>query len=206
MKKRAFLLPLMVLALWAGHLSAAQPPDEVVGQTIRQILQVIDRNRESLKRDPKRLSELIERVALPHFDLDSVARAIVGRSWRSATPDQRKGFLKAFQTLIIQNYANNLIGYSDNDVKIASPGGLTPGQRSVMVRSLVRRKGKPPVTIDYRMHLKGGAWKVYDVVIDGISLVITYRNTFSRKIRTQGLDALIKELSEHNKRFEYGQR
>lgn len=101
MDKRGFLLPLVALALWAGHVSAAQSPAAVVEQTKRQILQVIDQNRESLKRDPQRLSELVERVALPHFDLDSVARAIVGRPWRSATPDQRQRFLEAFKTFII---------------------------------------------------------------------------------------------------------
>lgn len=202
---RPFLLPLIMLALWAGPLSAAQSPAAVVEQTIQQILQVIDQNRESLKKDPNRLSELVERVALPHFDLDSVARAIVGRPWRNATPDQRKRFVEAFKTFIINNYANNLIRYSDNDVKVIPPAGLGPDQRFVVVRSLVRRKGMPPVTIDYRMRLKGDDWKVYDVVIDGISLVVTYRDTFARKIQTQGLDALTKELSEHNKQFRYGQ-
>jgi phospholipid transport system substrate-binding protein len=205
MDKRCFLLPLTALALWVGHVSAAQSPAAVVEQTIRQILQVIDQNRESLKKDPNGLSELIARVALPHFDLDSIARMVVGRSWRSATPGQRQRFLKEFKTFIINSYTNNLIGYSDNDVKIIPPAGLAPALRFVVVRSLVRRKGKAPVTIDYRMHLKGGDWKVYDVIVDGISLVITYRDSFSEKIQTQGLEALIKELSEHNKRFRYGQ-
>jgi phospholipid transport system substrate-binding protein len=123
---------------------------------------------------------------------------VLGRYWRNATPKQRQEFTEQFRTLLVRTYAKSLSSYTDNKITYL-PFRSSPDQTDVKVRTEVDQPGGFPIPIDYDLYLKGDEWKVFDVTIDGVSLVTNYRTTFANQIRMDGLDKLISSLAERNK-------
>jgi phospholipid transport system substrate-binding protein len=122
----------------------------------------------------------------------------VGRNWRQATPDQQKALVEEFKTLLVRTYAAAFTQYRNQTVDYR-PVRMTPADTDVVVKSLVKQPTGQPIAIDYSMEKLGGAWKVYDVKIEGISLVENYRNTFNGEIQRGGVDGLIRTLNDKNK-------
>ncbi|MBE2294264.1 MAG: ABC transporter substrate-binding protein [Phycisphaerales bacterium] len=196
--KRMIAFGLLLLTLSGGVLQAAvKPPQEVVQDTTTQMINALRQNRAALERDPSQIYGLVNRIVLPNFDFELMSRWVLGRSWQQATPDQRSRFTNEFRTLLVNTYAKALLEYSDKDVRVLSqsPAG---GNSEVTVKTEVPVKNNRPAQINYSMHLGSNGWKVYDVTVDGISLVTSYRDTFASQIRSSGMDALIADIQRRN--------
>jgi phospholipid transport system substrate-binding protein len=142
--------------------------------------------------------ELAEQKVLPHFDFERMTRLAVGRNWQQATPEQRQALVKEFRTLLVRTYSTSLTAYRDQKIEV-KPLRMNPSDKEVVVRTQVIQPGGPPIPIDYAMEKTDTGWKVYDVIIDGASLVTTYRGSFNDIIQKQGVDGLVKTLQERNR-------
>jgi len=144
------------------------------------------------------MSELIEKKVAPHFDFERMTRLAVGRNWRETSEEQKKALIEQFRQLLVRSYSTAYSAYR-NIVVDVKPARLKEGDEDVQVRSEIKLPGgAPPVNVDYAMYKNDAEWKVYDVIVDGVSLVTTYRSSFSEEIRQNGIDGLIKSLREKN--------
>ena len=198
MKWRLMGLIMLVGLLGSASSWAVQSPQALVEQTANQMLDKLRTERKVIDEHPGRIYELVNEIVLPHFDFERMSTWVLGKYWRSATPEQRKEFVEQFRTLLVRTYAKSLSSYTDNKLTyLPFRGG--PEQTDVTVRTEVDQPGGFPIPIDYSLYLKGNEWKVYDVTIDGVSLVTNYRTTFANQIRQDGLDKLIASLASRNK-------
>ena len=183
---------LLTLCLASTAALAQATPDALVKSTVDEVLAVMRQNK-----DPKTLVSAAEQKVLPHFDFARMTQLAVGRQWKEAKPEQRKALEEGFRTLLV----NTFWAAITNGVTPADKVEVKPGQGSgddVVVKTIVHRSGKPPVPVDYRLAKKGDGWKVYDVVVENVSLVQTYRGSFSEEIARSGIDGLIKVLEQKN--------
>jgi phospholipid transport system substrate-binding protein len=179
------------LAFGAG--AAELSPDALVKSTTDDVLGVIRANK-----DKRVLRDLAEKKVLPHFDFRAMTQLAVGRYWREASPAQQKSLEEAFRGLLVNTYTASLAaaatGKETVDVKPAEAKG-----NEALVRTLVRAPGRQPISVDYRMSKQADSWKVYDVIVENLSLVTNYRSTFASEIGRSGIDGLIKALEAKNR-------
>jgi phospholipid transport system substrate-binding protein len=170
-------------------------PDALVKSTSDEVLSIIRTNK-----DKKLLRELAEKKVLPYFDFRAMTQLAVGKYWREATPAQQKGLEDAFRTLLVNTYTASLnvaaiSGKESVDVKPTD----TAGKNDVLVRTIVRTGNRQPIPVDYRMAKGADGWKVYDVIVENLSLVTNYRSSFASEIQRSGVDGLLKALETKNR-------
>jgi phospholipid transport system substrate-binding protein len=140
----------------------------------------------------------VDRIINPHVDFDRVAILVLGKNWKAATPAQQDQFKKEFRTLMVRTYTTAFTEYSDWHINYL-PLDEEPSDRKAMVKTEIVQSGGKPVAVNYRMVLDGGEWKVYDVLIEGVSLLQNYRSTFNSELEQgETLDQLIANLSQRN--------
>lgn len=198
--------PLLLLAcLWGPAIPAEQSDmaTERVRDTTGRILEILRERKVELEASPNLIFGLVDEIVIPNFDFRRITSFAMGKHWREATPAQRDDLVEAFQQMLIRTYAKALLTYSGQDIQFLP---VRPGKRAgqVTVRTEVQNAGAPSVPINYQMYLKGSEWKVYDVNIDGVSLVSNYRSSFSSQIRRGGVDGLIRALQARNGNGEGG--
>jgi phospholipid transport system substrate-binding protein len=176
----------------------ADDPTAVVQTAAQGILSDLDKNREMYRRDPAKLTELVNKYLLPHFDEELAARLVLGQYWRSATPEQRQHFVKAFYHSLLANYGEALVDFTAERLKIY-PTKVDPGTSRATVRTEVQRANGDRVSVNYYLHKTAAGWKAWDVVIDGISYVNSYREDFGPQLEQQGIDSVIKRLESGEK-------
>jgi phospholipid transport system substrate-binding protein len=190
------LLPLFAMA---GNPS----PLQLVKDTTSQLLTAVREQKPDIDRDEGRLYSLISDIALPHFDFDRMSRWTLGPYWRSATPEQRVQFVAQFRQLLMRTYGHTLMEYRDTKIRYL-PLLAAPGAQQVTVRCEADQAGGNPIQLAYAMYLTGDGWKVYDVLVEGVSLVTNYRSSFAAIIHQQGMDGLIRALAEKNGEPDHG--
>ena len=175
----------------------ADDATSLVRSTSERMLRTLEARRAEIDRNPTLIYGLVEDILLPHFDFEKITRAAVGSSWSKATSQQQSALIKGFQQVLVRTYAKSLLSYSGQEIRYLPS---KPGRQSgtVTVSTEVRERGSTPIPIDYRLYQQGGAWKVYDVIIDNVSLVANYRSSFASQIRQGGIDGLIGRLDEMN--------
>jgi len=195
MKKIAALL-LGMLVLGVSPVRADVMPQELVHQATDEILTTIKANREAYAKDHSKLYRLAEEKVLPYFDFMRMSQWVLGRNWRAATPQQRARFVPLFRDLLVRTYSTALLNYTDQQI-VYMPLTMRPGDTEVQVKTEVKQSGGAPnIPIYYSFYKnKDGSWKVYDVSIDGVSLVTNYRSVYASKIRQEGMDALLASLA-----------
>jgi phospholipid transport system substrate-binding protein len=189
-----------MLIIWltcGGAAWAIQSPQDLVQQTADQMVSKLRAERQVIDQHPGRIYDLVNEIVLPHFDFERMSTWVLGKYWRTATPEQHKRFVEEFRNLLVRTYAKSLSSYRDNKISYL-PLRATPQDTDVKVRTEVDQPGGFPIPIDYSLYLKDDEWKVYDVTIDGVSLVTNYRTTFANQIRQDGLDKLIATLADRN--------
>jgi phospholipid transport system substrate-binding protein len=196
---------LLVLAAFANGLTLAAdivPPDVLVRNTSKEVLDIIKKDKEIQTGDRKKLLDLVETKILPHFNFTRITRLAVGKNWRTATPEQQQALVKEFRTLLVRTYSTALTSYKDQtyEVKTADVKG---DDASVKVE--INQPGGQAIIIDYSLEKTQQGWKVYDVIVAGISLVTNYRSTFNNEINRSGIDGLIKTLMDKNEKLESGE-
>ncbi len=194
-ERMAWLAAVLLAALWAvpALAGADAEAEALVKRTAESTLRTLENRRAELDGNPTAIYELVGNKLAPHFDFDLITRSAVGRDWSKASPAQRRQLIAAFRALLVSTYAKSLAKYSGEQV-LFKPA--RPGTRSgtVVVPTEVTGSGGPPIPIDYRMHKKDGVWKVYDLVIDNVSMISNYRGQFRVTIARSGIDGLIREL------------
>jgi phospholipid transport system substrate-binding protein len=191
-----FLLCFFVLSVGQA---AAQPlaPDALARSVTDDVLAVIRADKDLQSGNQKKVLELIEAKVLPHFSFASMTQLAMGRNWRQATGEQQQRLIAEFRTLLVRTYATAFTQYRNQTVDY-KPLRVAAGETDVVVQSQVKRASGAPVAVDYNMEKTDIGWKVYNVKIEGISLVENYRNTFNTEIQKNGVDGLIKTLAEKN--------
>jgi len=192
------LLAIAAAALAPLLASAQETPDALVKRTTDEVLAIIKADKDLQAGNNAKVVELAEQKVLPHFDFERMTRLAVGRNWAQASDAQKQALIKEFRTLLVRTYSTSLSQYRNQTIEV-KPTRMTPQDKEAMVRTAVIQQGGPPIPIDYAMEKMGDSWKVYDVVIDGASLVTTYRGTFNDQVQKGGLDGLVKTLQERNR-------
>jgi phospholipid transport system substrate-binding protein len=182
----------------AQSAAATQGPGEVVTTAAQGMLKDLDANRDAYRKNPAKVNDLVEKYLLPHFDTEYAARAVLGLHWRSASADQRKRFVDAFYHSLLNNYGSALVDFTSDKLKIF-PVKSDPNSDRATVRTEVKRDNGDRIAVNYQLHKVGGAWKAWDVNIDGISYVKSYHDDFDAQIDQQGLDAVIARLEKGEK-------
>ena len=195
MIQRPLMAVVLVLLLFSSGLRAAMPPDEIIRQTVERLIDELTERKAELERDRGKLYELVERVIVTHIAVDKVAKLVLARHWRNASLEQRIRFAEEFKNLLIRTYASALFDYTGREEMNFRPLHLTGDERIAVVRTDVKLPGIRAFPVDYKFfRLENGEWKIFDVTIDGISLVTIYRASYARIIQTKGLDGLILRL------------
>ncbi|MFA7557803.1 MAG: ABC transporter substrate-binding protein [Hydrogenophaga sp.] len=202
--------------LWTGALLAfalavapaqAQDPKEaqqLVQQTAEKMVDRLKQDQERLKANPDLIYPLVEDIVLPHFDFVRMSQWVLGKHWRAADAAQRERFTNEFRNLLVRTYAKALLEYTDQTIEYLP---LLAGDNAdrVVVRTQIVQKGSAyPIPINYNMYHRADGWKVYDISVDGVSLVSNYRTSFASEIRIGGIDDLIAKLESMNKRGAQG--
>ncbi len=201
---KAFLKFLVNLSLFIssfvffGVANAEILPDALVKQTADEVLAIIKNDKEIQAGNQQQLFAVVEEKILPNFDFDRVCRLVLGKNWRTATPEQQASFQKEFRSLLLRTYATALGKYKDQVIEY-KPLHSEPDAKNVSVKTQIIQPGGPPVAVDYSLAKTANSWKVYDIVIESVSLVTNYRSQFSNEIRQNGLDSLNKKLADKNK-------
>ncbi len=195
--KRFFLT--LLTALVPLIASAQEAPDALVKRVSDELLQVVRADKALASGDQRKVVEVAEAKVLPHFDFERMTRLAVGRNWAQATPEQKQSLVKEFRTMLVRTYSSSLSAYRNQTIEV-KPTKMNAADKDVTVRTAVIQPGGPPIPIDYAMEKAAdGSWKVYDVIIDGASLVTTYRGSFNDQIQKGGIDGLVKTLSDRNR-------
>jgi phospholipid transport system substrate-binding protein len=189
------LLAWCLLTWFPLAIAAAETPEEIVVRVTDRVLNDIRGHEEELRRHPERLYSLIQSSVVPVVDVETFAKLVLKHHWRKATPEQRRRFIAAFKRRVVRTYGTYLIDYADTRVRLLPTRPASNPTRRV-VRTRIEVPGKQPMHVDYYFHKKGGKWLVYDVVVDGTSLVLLFRDDIGQKVASKGLDAVIQEL-EH---------
>lgn len=191
------LIAAVLMATSLATAQAATEPEELVKSTTDQVLATLEANREQIEKDPQAVIELVKGIVLPKFDFDLMSRLVLARHWRSASPEQQQRFTEEFRQLLIRTYGTSLAQYSGQKVNYL-PMQAAPEKGRATVRMEILQSDGPAIPVSYQLRESKGEWKVFDVVIDGVSLVQNYRTSFASDIQNRGLDALIQRLAERN--------
>lgn len=204
------LASLTVAMTFFTQLAAAnvEEPRVMLESVSKELLVKLKSEQAQVNAKPQRMFDIVDQVLVPHVDLETMSRMVLGKHWRTATPEQRARFTAEFRTLMVRFYVSALLddpkqidtilAHSDTIITFLPVSGGTDPQKST-VRSEVHIPNGPVVPVVFNLHNKGGEWRVFDVNVDGISLIINYRNSFSSQVAQSGLDALINDLSARNK-------
>ena len=191
----SLLLMVFVLSVFAAEVT----PDQLSREVTDKIVVLLKANKNVYTKDHKKLYAMVDEHVLPNFDFRAMSRTVLGRYWRTASEEQRTRFTAEFRDLLVRTYATALLKYNDEKI-VYLAFRLNPDDRTTTVKSEVRRTdGGPPIAINYSFYHTDAGWKVYDVTIEGASLVTTYQSTYAERVQREGLDALIASLARDNK-------
>lgn len=190
---------LSVMLVTAPGLAMAEiSAEELVKQTADDVLNTIKNDKDIQAGNQQKIFALAEEKILPNFDFERVCRMVLGKNWKTASPEQQAMFQKEFRSLLLRTYAVALGKYKNQVIEF-KPLRAEPDAKNVSVKTQILQPGGQPIAVDYSLVKAEGGWKVYDIVIESVSLVTNYRSQFSNEIRTNGLDSLNKKLAEKNK-------
>jgi phospholipid transport system substrate-binding protein len=173
-------------------------PQALVEQSAKRMLQELDANRATYVKDPAKLDALVGNVLLPNFDTEYSARLVLGQNWRTATPEQRKRFVDAFYHSLLHNYGTALVNFT-GDRFVVLPFRGDPGSTTATVHTQVKKENGDKVAVDFSLHKTDAGWKAWDVVIEGISYVKSFRTDFAAEVQQKGLDEVINRLETEGK-------
>lgn len=195
-----FLSALTLIATFLGAAGAqaastvdASDPTKLIQTAAQAMLDELNANRAAYRKDPKKVDALVERILLPHFDVEYAAQRVLKVHWRAATPEQRKRFIDAFYKSLLRNYGSALVDFTGDRLKVL-PSRTKADSKQALVNTQVKRSDGSPVAVNYRLRKTPQGWKAWDVIIEGISYVKSFSEDFDAQIKTQGLDAVIQRL------------
>jgi phospholipid transport system substrate-binding protein len=173
--------------------AAQQSPQDLMNDVAKRMLDALDQNRAAIRKDPTKVYPIVDQILLPHFDTDYAAQLVLAQHWRTATPEQRKRFVKALYDALLKTYGGALADFTADRLKILPFRG-DPAATTAIVKTQVTRSSGQVIPVDYRLRKTADGWKAFDVIIEGISYVRNYRNDLGAEVAQKGLDAVIARL------------
>lgn len=193
-KVLAFLAATAVaFSAWAQELA----PDQLVQKITEEVLAAVKSDKQLAAGDRQKAVKLAEEKVLPYIDFEHATRLAVGRAWAQASPEQKKNLVTEFRNMLVRTYSNAVETYQGQTLKVLPSRGKQDPEDTV-VRTQFIRSGGQPLPIDFAMRKTGQGWKVYDITVEGVSLVLTYRSEFDAVVKQEGIDGLIKRLTQKN--------
>jgi len=189
----------LALFLFSTLTFAAEPiaPDEMIKTTANEVLEIIKKDKDIQAGDKQKIKDLIESKILPQFDFTRMTRLAVGRFWNQATPAQQQELTNEFRSLLIRTYSASLNSYKDQKIDY-KPLKITPADTDVVVKTAIQQSNGRAIPIDYTVIKTPASWKIYDISVDGVSLVVNYRSSFANEIQQGGIPKLISTLQAKN--------
>ncbi len=204
--KSLFLWVFGAFLLVSGQAIAdVDSPDVLIKKVSDDVLTIVRQDKDIQSGNTKKAMDLVEAKVLPHFNFQHMTALAMGKDWRKASTEQKKRLSEEFKTLLVRTYSNALTGYRDQTMRY-KPVKMQPGDDEVLVRTEIVQPGNKPIQLDYALEKLDDGWKVYDVVVAGVSLVTNYRDTFSQEVRANGVDGLVQMLVAKNKQLEAGNK
>jgi len=200
-----FSLILGLFLLSTSVFAQEDSPDALIKKVTEDVLTIVRQDKDIQSGNTKKAIELVEAKVLPNFNFMHMTALAMGKDWNKATPEQKKQLSEEFKTLLVRTYSNALTGYKDQTVRY-KPTKMQAGDAEVVVKTEVVQSGSKPIQLDYSMEKLAEGWKVYDVIVAGVSLVTNYRDTFGQEVRANGVDGLVKMISNKNKQLEAGKK
>ena len=193
------------ISLFCGNFTSAadsvDDPQVLVKNTTVKMFAKLKAEKQNLDKNPELIFGMVSEIVLPHFDFIAMSKWVLGKNWNAASRAQKIGFIKAFRELMVRTYSVALLEYTENEIKY-KPLRDDISKGDVTVRTQTTTAKGDPVTINYSLHKKKNGWKVYDIAVEGVSLIATYKTSFGTEIKQQGIDALIARLQKHNTKKE----
>lgn len=178
---------------------AASSPMDMMQQVTNQTLHTLQQNQASLQSNPKVVYGIIYRILLPHVDMQEMSRVVLGREvWMNSSANEKQRFVGQFKLLLVRTYSTALAAYKNETVRFMPLRGYNGSNSRVQVDSMILQQGGPSIPVSYRLVLKGGQWKLYDLIVDGVSLVESYRAQFADAISQSGLESVVNQLTQKN--------
>jgi phospholipid transport system substrate-binding protein len=189
----------------ASVFAQEESPDALIKKVTDDVLTIVRQDKEIQSGNTKKAIELVEVKVLPSFNFQHMTALAMGRDWNKASPEQKKRLSEEFKTLLVRTYSNALTSYRDQTIRY-KPTRMQAGDTEVLVKTEVVQPGNKPIPLDYSMEKLDSGWKVYDVIVAGVSLVSNYRDTFNQEVKANGVDGLIQMLVSKNKQMEPGKK
>lgn len=196
-KVSALIFGLLLTCASMGARAEMVEPDALIKNTAQEVLEIVRQDQDIRAGNQKKILELVDAKVLPHFNFTRMTQLAVGKSWRKATPEQKQVLVTEFRNLLVRTYTKAFTVYKDQTIDV-KPFKMPAGATEVTVKTVIVKPGSQPIPVDYDMEKTSDAWKVYDLSIEGVSLVTSYRGTFSEQVQQGGIDGLIKTLVEKN--------
>jgi len=199
MKKLFAGFVMFFVGIFAAPVHADDSPLPMLQQTSQQMLSELKKDKPRFQREPDLINQLVHRILLPHFDLNTMSHTALGREmWDKSTPAERQEFTNEFVTLLIRTYSSALSAYDDQQIEFSPIRGNLASQSRVQVESRIVRNDGPPILVNYRLVRQGQAWKVYDFSVEGVSAIQSFRSQFSEQLSQGGMPSLLQRLKQHN--------
>lgn len=192
------LIAVVFAVLLASPVVAQEAPDALVKRVTEEVLEIVRKDKDIQNGSTQKAVELVDQKVLPHFDFRHMTALAVGKDWKKASPAQQQQLTAEFKTLLVRTYSNALTSYKNQKI-VYKPFRMNVGDSEALVRTEVIQPGSKPVPIDYNLEKAEAGWKVFDVVVAGISLVTNYRDQFAQEVRNGGIDGLIAAIAGKNK-------
>src|SRR3954471_9805845 len=191
------IIGFLVLGFSLTTLAQELAPDQLVQKVTEEVLASIKSDKQLAAGDKQKALRLAEEKVLPYIDFQEATRLAVGRAWNQASPEQKKKLVDEFRNMLVRTYSNAISAYEGQTIKVL-PVRMRPEDTEVTVRNQFIRAGGKPVAVEYAMRKTQQGWKVFDINVEGVSLVLTYRSEFDAVVKQAGIDGLIKRLTEKN--------
>lgn len=197
-----YYVAVLCLAVTTTAFANIVPPDQLVKQITQETYVFVNQDAALQKGDTSKLIAWAETSVVSSFDFNRMTSLAVGKDWRLATPEQKKQLVQEFRKLLIRTFANAFVGIKKEQTIEYKPFKMNPDDQDVVVKALIIKPGTKPVDVNFSLEKSADAWKVYDVVLAGVSLITNYRDSFAQEIRANGMDGLIKMLADKNKQLD----
>ena len=194
MKLKKYLLLALIITT---SVFADLAPDELVRKTADDVISEIKKDKDIKAGDRAKIYKLAEEKILPNFDFERICRLVLGKNWRSMSVDQRNMFQEEFRVLLLRTYAIALSKFRDQSIEF-KPLRMKSSDKVVLVKTEITQSGGQPIDVNYALSNSTGKWLVFDIVIEGVSLVTNYRSQFASQVKNNGIEDLLKKLSEKN--------
>ena len=195
--KKAVLVVSMCGAAIVAHAEVIAP-DLLIRNTVDEVTAIIKRDKDIQAGDQKKILALVDAKVLPHFDFSRMTQLAVGKYWRTATPEQKQALVTEFRNMLVRTYTKVFTVYRDQKIEVNPFKLAVDDETEATVKTLILKPGSQPIPVDYELKKTADGWKAFDISIEGVSMVMSYRGTFTTQIQESGIDGLIKTLADKN--------